>query len=340
MIRTVVIGLGMGLNYHVPKIIDHPNFELVAVSDVNQEKLALAKEKYNVQGYEDTYKMLITEKPNLAVIASPTQFHAEQAIQAMEMGIDVFLEKPMARDTNEARQIYEVQKRTGRKLMIFQPHRAFADTITVKGIMDKGILGNIYMIKRTMSCFLIRTSWQAYKKNGGGTLNNHGAHFIDQMLYLSGGKPENVSCELLRVAATGDADDCARIMIKTDSGMLLDIEMNMVSTINLTPWVIHGTRGTAMYTINDEGKPVVRVRYCEPDVELEQQVYHKTGNVSEAAEYPWQIEDFEIKDEYAVNYYDLCYEYYGLGKDPFVPLEDTLAVMEVLEKCHEVTGKY
>ena len=45
MIRTVVIGLGMGLNYHVPKIIDHPNFELVAVSDVTQEKLALAKEK-------------------------------------------------------------------------------------------------------------------------------------------------------------------------------------------------------------------------------------------------------------------------------------------------------
>ncbi len=340
MIRTAVIGLGMGLNYHVPKIISHPNFELIAVSDVSLEKLELAKEKYNVLGYEDAYKMMVNEKPDLAVIASPTQFHAEQAIQAMELGIDVFLEKPMARDTQEAQKIYEVKKRTGRKLMVFQPHRAFADTITVKSILEKGILGQVYMIKRTMSCFFIRTNWQAYKKNGGGTLNNHGSHFIDQMLYLSGGKPDNVSCELLKVVATGDADDCARIMIKTDSRMLLDIEMNMVSSMNLTPWVIQGTRGTAMYTVNDEGKPVIRARYCKSDVELEKSVYLPTGTVNEPAEHPWQIEDFEIKEEYALNYYDLCYEYYGLGKDPFVPLEDTLTVMEVLEKCHEVTGKY
>jgi scyllo-inositol 2-dehydrogenase (NADP+) len=340
MIRTVVIGLGMGLNYHVPKIISHPKFELLAVSDVNPKKLELAQEKYDLIVYEDAFDMMKIEKPDLAVIASPTQFHAEHSIQAMELGIDVFLEKPMARDTHEARKIYDFQKKTGCKLMVFQPHRAFSDTITVKTVLEKGILGHVYMIKRTMSNFFIRTNWQAYKKNGGGTLNNHGSHYIDQLLYLSGGKPENVSCELLRVAATGDADDCARIMIKTDSGMVLDIEMNMVTAFSLTPWVIHGTSGTAMYTINDEGKPVIRARYYPEDVELGKSVHYKTGMINEPAEYPWIIEDFEIKDEYAINYYDICYDYYGLGKDPFVPLEDTLTVMEVLEKCHKVTGKY
>ena len=53
MIRTAVIGLGMGLNYHVPKIISHPHFELIAVSDVDQKKLERTRYNYSEEWNND-----------------------------------------------------------------------------------------------------------------------------------------------------------------------------------------------------------------------------------------------------------------------------------------------
>lgn len=327
-------------NNPVNDIVDHLEFELVAVADVSPEKLKMVYEKYGVQGYLDAYEMMDVVKPDLVVVASPTKFHAEHAAGAMERGIDVFLEKPMARNPDEARMISSVQEKTGRKLMVYQPHRIRPDTITVKKIIEKGVLGDIFMIKYAMSSFFIRSSWQAYKENGGGTLKNRGSHYIDLLLYLTGGRAEYVSCELQRVVTTGDADDCARVLIKTDNGILLDIDMILISAFDLAKWQIFGSCGTAIYTINNAGNGVIRARYYEAGVILEKQTYHKTGGLNDPAEYPWIVEDFEIKDEYGLNFYDKCYEYYALGKEPFVPMNETLAVMDVLRRCHDVTGRY
>ncbi len=340
MIKTVVIGLGKGLTYHIPTIVEHPGFELAAVVDINKEKVSATAEKYSVKGFTDVYEMMNVIRPELVVIASPTQFHSTQAIAAMKQGIDVFLEKPMAASYQEALAIYETQKKTGKKLMVFQPHRVRADFMTVKKVMESGVLGNVYLIKRRMTCFYIRTNWQAYKENGGGTLYNHGSHYIDELMYLTGGKPVTVSCELARVAATGDADDFAKVLIKSDTHIIFDIDMSMTNAYSPIPWELYGNRGSAVFTKNGEGKGVIRARYYAIDEEMPQNCYIPTANPNDPAKYPWLIADFEIKPEYEVNFYDKCYEYFALGKEPLVPLTDTLCVMETLQRCHEAAGRF
>ncbi|MGI6539078.1 MAG: Gfo/Idh/MocA family protein [Caldicoprobacterales bacterium] len=336
MLKTAVIGLGMGLNFHIPQIVSHKKFELAAIADVDEEKLRIASEKYNVPGYTDAYEMMDTVPLDLVVIASPTQFHAPHSIAAMERGIDVFLEKPMASTLEEAKEIYDVHIRTGRKIMVYQPHRTFSETVAAKAILDSGILGRVYRITRSIRTYFKRSSWQAYKKNGGGTLNNHGSHYIDLLLYLAKGNAVSVKCELQRILATGDADDCARILMKTDNDIVLDIDMNFASAFNPNVWELYGDLGTAVLVHPESGKPFFRARYLDLKFALEAQKYYPCTNpLNDNAEYPWMIKDFEVGDNrYAINIYDKCYEYFKLNQEPFVPITDTLKVMDVLKRCH------
>lgn len=134
-IKVAVIGLGrIGWGFHLPQIAGHGGFHLISAADTSEERLLEAKEKYSITGYTDYIEMYEKEKPDLVVIASPTLFHREQAIEAMEHGIDVFLDKPMAMDLKEADDIINTMERTGRKLMVYQPHRVTAEFTALQDI--------------------------------------------------------------------------------------------------------------------------------------------------------------------------------------------------------------
>lgn len=76
MIKTAIIGLGrIGWQFHLPQVVHHSEYSLIAVVDPLKERLDAAKEKYGVRGYTDHQTMLACEKPQLVVIASPTMFH-------------------------------------------------------------------------------------------------------------------------------------------------------------------------------------------------------------------------------------------------------------------------
>lgn len=334
-LKAAVVGLGMGLGFHTKMLAEHPNFELVALCDVNQEKLNAACEKYGVRGYTD-YNTLIEESGiDLVVIASPTHFHRDHSIFAMEHGIDVFLEKPMANNEQDAQDIAACMQRTGRKLMIYQPHRTMPDHRAVAAAIDSGLMGRIFTIKRRNACYFARDSWQAYRKNGGGTLYNRGSHYFDECIKLSGGKPVKANCILTRALAYGDADDSFKAIVRTDNGVVLDIEMIMAAAYNCVQWEIFGDLGTAVQTRDAQGRDVIRVRYySEPVSQRPIQQYVPIANVSdESGDGPWKVKDFYLDDYPRLNIYDLCYDYYALGKEPFVPVSDTLTVMKTLDAC-------
>lgn len=339
-LKTAVVGLHMGLNFHVKRITEHPGFQLIALCDINRAKLDEACATYGVAGYTDFYEMILDVKPDLVVIASPTNFHHDHAIYAMEHGVDVFLEKPMANNAVEAQEIADCMSRTGRKLMIYQPHRTFSDCLAVSAAIQSGLMGKIFTIKRRDACYFIRDNWQAYRKNGGGTLYNRGSHYFDECIMLSGGVPVKSNCILTRVLARGDADDCFKAIIKTDNDMLLDIEMIMATAYKCVPWEIFGEKGTAVQTKDAQGRDVIRVRYyAEDPADCPVCRYLTTADPAcETADAPWAIKDFPLEDYGPLNIYDLCYDYYALDKAPFVPVSETLTVMKTLDACWEDAG--
>ena len=189
ILRTAVSGLGrIAWDFHLPQLCAHDGFHPVAVVDPCRERLAEAQARFGVSAlYTDFGPMLEELHPDLVVIASPTVFHAEQAIAAMQAGCDVFCDKPMSVNLTEAEAMLQAARRTGRRLMTYQPHRLNGEAQAVRAILDSGKLGRLYLIERLVKIYSRPNDWQAFYPNGGGMLLNYGAHYIAQFRYLTGG---------------------------------------------------------------------------------------------------------------------------------------------------------
>jgi scyllo-inositol 2-dehydrogenase (NADP+) len=335
-LRTAIVGLGrIGWQFHAPQVAAHDGFSFVAAVDPLEERRQEAVDRYGVRGYSTYGEMLAQETLDLVVIASPTPYHASQAIAAFERGYDVFCDKPMAPTLAETDRMIEAMRTHGRKLMVYQPHRARADTVALQAILAQGWIGPLYMIKSARTGYTRRNDWQAFRQYGGGMLNNYGAHYVDLLLHLSGSRAKRVCCALRVVATLGDAEDVVKAVIETESGVILDLEINMASAHPMRPWQVLGQRGSAVL---DEVAWAWHVRYYREEA-LGEGVVHaelaapqrRYDNVDETIS--WEEQTVPVSEYAAVDYYEQCYRYYALDEAPYVPIEETREVMRVLEMC-------
>ena len=96
----------------------HNNAQVIAVSDVYRKRLRRAQEVSKGEGYPDYREVINRKDIDAVLIATPDHWHAPMAIEAMKAGKDVYLEKPMTHTADEARQVSEVVKATGRVLQV------------------------------------------------------------------------------------------------------------------------------------------------------------------------------------------------------------------------------
>ena len=337
-LRTVLTGLGrIAWSFHLPAIIKNSGFELTAVSDVMPERVAETMKQFGItSGYDSFEEMLGKEKPDLVVITSPTRFHAEQAITAFRHNADVFCDKPMAFSYAEAKEILKAMKKYKRKFMTYQPHRGTMEFIALKHILSLELIGRIQLIKRTSSGYSRRNDWQALKKHGGGMLNNYGAHFIDQLMLLSSSKVTKAFCIMRNLVTAGDAEDFVKAFMETENGIMLDLEINMASAHSMPPWQINGEYGSIV--LDAENKRW-HVRYAEHDqfekIKMQDGLAAMNRSYGNGMEINWLEKAFDIAVFPAVDYYAECYEYFALNKNPFVPVEETMEVMRVIELCRK-----
>ncbi|MFA6714129.1 MAG: Gfo/Idh/MocA family oxidoreductase [Victivallaceae bacterium] len=339
ILRIAVAGLGrIAWQYHLPRIVDDSRFQLVAVADPLPERLVEAREKFAVKSvYRQFSSMLEHEDLDLLVIASPTCFHMEQILQAFAHGVDVICEKPLACSLQDAKKISRARSVEQRKIMIFQPHRLSPEAVTLKTVLESGILGRIFMSRKTYSGFNRRNDWQAFAGYGGGMLNNYGSHFIDQFIFLFGGEFKSVNALLRRLVSEGDAEDFVKLQAVNAHDIILDLEINMANAFPGQTWEICGTCGSALYAPDGW-----RLRYFKPS-QLEARKM-QSGLAAEGRSYPeesipWVNENIPFKNVPCSNFYEHCYRYFALDSQPLVPFEDTMEVMEIMERCrkHEIS---
>ncbi len=341
IVRTAVIGLGrIGWGFHIPQIVSHEGFKLVAAVDTSSERLDELKEKYNVNGYTDLKKMLDSENPDLVVIASPTHLHKDHAIMAMEHGADVFCDKPVAKTLAEVYEMRDAAERLGRKIMAYQPHRATAQANTLKKIIAENKIGQIFMIKRANSGYSRRNDWQALKEYGGGMLNNYGAHFIDQLRYIVEENLNVAICMCDCVATLGDADDVVKVVMKSESGIMLDLDINQAASYPITEWMVFGKYGTIM--LREDVGNEFKVKYIIPEecppIEMQVGLAASGRKYSDDPELPWHEETITVTRENEIDFYAKCYEYFALDKESFVPFEQTVQLMKLINECHDIAG--
>ncbi len=150
-LKIGIIGTGWIADAHIQQYKEMPDVEIVAGADIIEGKAEAFFKKHEVEGvrcYNSHTEMLDTEKDLDAVsICTYNATHAECAIDSLNHGIHVLLEKPMCVTTEEAIEIMKAEKKSGKILSIgFQP-RLDPNMIKVKDIVESGVLGEIYYIQ-------------------------------------------------------------------------------------------------------------------------------------------------------------------------------------------------
>ena len=130
-LRVGVIGLCMG-EYHIKGYKEHPGCDVVAICDIDNSRLNLIGDKYNIsKRYESAEKMIDGEQLDIVSVATPNKFHAPMTIMALNVGCHVFCEKPMALNAVEAKSMLNAAKKTNCNLIVMSQYVGWIELITI-----------------------------------------------------------------------------------------------------------------------------------------------------------------------------------------------------------------
>ena len=243
MLKFGIIGVGkICQGCHLPAYDKIDDVEIVALCDINEERLKQVGEKYpNAKLYTSYEEMINKEELDAVDICTPNNIHSKAAVYALDHGLNVLCEKPDAVSVSEAEKMKASAEKSGKTLMVIRNNRYRPSTKFLKQYIAEGKMGEIYAGR----CGWIRRrgipgwgGWFTDKAQaGGGPLIDLGVHIIDLSMYLMGNaKPVTVSgCTYLKFPHTSyskiDVEDLAMGFIRFDNGACLQIEFSWASNI-------------------------------------------------------------------------------------------------------------
>jgi UDP-N-acetyl-2-amino-2-deoxyglucuronate dehydrogenase len=198
-IKFAVIGCGHIGKRHASMIQGNHHFELVALCDVKPAE-SLGIQDYASAKFFSSIEQLLASgiKIDAVAIASPNGFHEEHALKVLENNCHVVVEKPMALSKSGCEKIIFKALQKHKQVFCVMQNRYSPPSVWLKDILDKGILGKIFMVQT--NCYWNRddryykpdprtgkpTSWHGTKKLDGGTLFTQFSHFVDLMYWYFG----------------------------------------------------------------------------------------------------------------------------------------------------------
>jgi predicted dehydrogenase len=190
-LRVGVVGLGWAGQQHLAAYHAHPDTEIVALAGLEDGPRAKLARKYAIEhAVADWEDLLAVEGLDAVSVCVPTFLHAPIAIAALERGVHVLSEKPIALDASQAERMVEAARKADRVLDVAFNHRQRGDIQKLKALIDEGRLGRPYYTK---AWWLRRTgiptvgSWFTRRElAGGGPLVDIGIHVLDWSLFLLG----------------------------------------------------------------------------------------------------------------------------------------------------------
>ena len=248
VIKTGIASFGMsGQVFHAPFLHTHPHFELSKIVERTKE---LSKERYPDATIVRSVAELVAD-PNieLVVINTPDSTHYEYARMALEAGKHVIVEKPLTTNSAHSEELIALAKSKGLMLSVYQNRRWDADFLTVKEILDKGLLGRLVEFESTFARyrnFIKPNTWKETGEAGGGLTYNLGSHLLDQVVQLFG-MPEAVYANVATLRTGGMVDDYFQIRLlrpELNPELQLTVKASYLMRQPEPRFVLHGTLGS------------------------------------------------------------------------------------------------
>jgi predicted dehydrogenase len=221
---------------------------LVAVCDVRLEAAEAVASVHQANGYADLRQMLDRETLDGVIVCTPPNTHAELCVTAMEAGLHVLCEKPLALDSASARRMLDTADECDVKFTMASKFRYVDDVLKAKAIVTSGILGEIVLFENTFAGHVDMSSrWNSNPQiSGGGVLIDNGTHSVDIVRYLLGPLTEVQAVEGKRIQDL-EVEDTVRVFLRTERNEVANIDLSW-SLNKQSPYYIsiYGTEGTVL----------------------------------------------------------------------------------------------
>jgi UDP-N-acetylglucosamine 3-dehydrogenase len=241
--RVGVIGTGAMGQHHVRIFNEMENVELVGVSDVSSIRLKELSEQYGVRGFTD-YDKLLNQDLDAVSIAVPTTLHTKIGLDAIDQGVNIFVEKPIADTLENADILTNAALKAKIKLMVGHVERFNPAVIKLKEICDAGELGKIVSISTR------RVGPYNPRIRDVGIILDLGVHDIDIISYLY---DKQVS-EVYSIAGSNihPFEDHAAIVLRYEKEFSGIIETNWLTPHKIRKLTVIGTNGVAYLDFLDQ----------------------------------------------------------------------------------------
>ena len=191
MMKAALVGFGTISIVHIDAIATNPGMELVAICDINEDLKAKVPE--GVKFYTDYKQMCEEVKPDVVHNLLPHYLHYPVTKELVEMGFNVFCEKPIALNTKEAEQFCALEAAHPEvKIGVCLQNRMNETTEALKQIIDSGEYGKVIGIRgfvpwRRDKSYYDAQPWRGkWKYAGGGSMINQSLHTLDLLYFLGG----------------------------------------------------------------------------------------------------------------------------------------------------------
>jgi predicted dehydrogenase len=254
-IRIGIVGTGFGANAHLPALLAHPRFDVVALASPHSAA-RVAAERGIAQAFESCEQMLAGCAVDAVTVASPPFSHLHDVVVALEAGKHVVCEKPFALDVAQARTMVEAQRRAGTACGVAHEFRFVPQAQALRQLVANHHLDPL----RDLEITSLRDSltaagrrargWWFDRKRGGGLAGAMMSHLIDHANWLAGAAPAR-TVGLLRTANPQRRDDAGTFTSTVDDGAFALLEYEGGAIARLT---VDGTTAVDSYTCAVHGE--------------------------------------------------------------------------------------
>lgn len=237
-LRVGIIGAGgIARHYHVPSY-RRAGAQITAACDVNEEALDAVRQSTDVKRtYQDYAALLQSEDLDIVSICTSNDMHYPVVMAAIEAGVDVYCEKPLALTYAQAQEMYRAAQEAGTKTGVNFSHRRTPASRLAKEIIDSGALGDIYYVSAVYAAGWPRYaerpgSWRNQREKAGyGGMGDMGSHIIDMMRWWLSSEIVSVTAQMetfvpqRKSAATGElmqvtTEDQGMVLARYDNGAM------------------------------------------------------------------------------------------------------------------------
>lgn len=235
-VRVGLVGFGLaGEVFHAPLIAAIPDLSLVSIVTTHPERVARARAGYPGARILPEVASLwgSAADHDLVVVATPNRVHVPIALAAMEAGLHVVVDKPVAPSAAEGHRIATAAADRGLVLTVFQNRRLDGDFLTLKRLIAEGALGRVTRFESRFERWRPQVRAGAWRELGapeeaGGLLFDLGSHLVDQAIQLFG-SPTHVYAEVERRREGAQADDDAFVALRHGNGTVSHLWMSHVA---------------------------------------------------------------------------------------------------------------